>query len=286
MTTTDPTAGASPSAHPAFGRLVVRTVSVRTAGHTVGVRLVAGRGSGPPLLMLHGLGASGLAYRKLVRALAHDVSAIVLPDYPGHGLSRPWPTTVTTPLLVRAVLDVLEQVATEPLVYFGNSLGGYGAIAAASQRPELARGVFVTSPSGGALPDHQRARVIQRFQPQNHRAAVSLVERAMPDAGPVKRHGLAVASRLLLSRKAVRDLAGTAGASDDFTPEHLRRLTMPVRVLWGTGERALDPEQREWFRTHLPQHAELHEPEGWGHAAFRDRPAEVLAELRAFLQRV
>ena len=233
--------------------------------------------------MLHGLGATGRAYRKLVRAFRPEVSAIVVPDYPGHGRSRPWPGEVTTPLLLEAVSDLLAILDTGPLVFFGNSLGGYTALAAAAAHPELARGVFVTSPSGGVLPDALRAEVVQRFQPQDHQQALDLIDRTMPDAGPLKRQGLAMVSRMVLRQRAVQELARSVGPSDDLTPAQMARLTMPVWVLWGTGERALEPDQREWFRAHLPAHARLAEPEGWGHAAFRERPEEVAGAFRAFL---
>ena len=247
------------------------------------VKVHEGAGSGPPLLMLHGLGATGRAYRKLIRAMLPDVRAIVVPDHPGHGRSRPWPTEVTTPLLLDALSDLLAALDTGPLVFFGNSLGGYLALASAAAHPHHACGVFVTSPSGGVLPDAVRAEVIQRFQPQDHQQAVDLIARAMPDAGPLKRQGLAVVSRLVLRQRAVQELASSVAPSDDLTPAQMARLTMPVWVLWGTGERALEPAQREWFRDHLPAHARLREPEGWGHAAFRERPAEVTDSLRAFL---
>lgn len=247
------------------------------------VRVFEGHGSGPPLLLLHGLGATGRAYRRLVRDLAPEVGAIVVPDYPGHGRSRPWPVEVTTPLLLEAVSDLLAQLETGPLVFFGNSLGGYTALASAAAHPEMARGVFVTSPSGGVLPDARRAEVIQRFQPRDHQQALDLIDRAMPDAGPLKRQGLALVSRMVLRQRAVQELAQSVAPSDDLTPAQMSRLTMPLWVLWGTGERALDPEQREWFRAHLPSHARLAEPEGWGHAAFRERPEEVAQTLRAFL---
>ena len=112
---------------------------------------------------------------------------------------------------------------------------------------------------------------------------VDLIERTLTELGPVERHVMAVAARVVLNRPHVRQLAQSVVPTDDFRPEQMARLSLPVRIYWGTGERALHPAQRAWFREHLPPHAELLEPEGWGHAAFREKMLELAAELRGFL---
>lgn len=242
-----------------------------------------GMGEGPPVVLIHGLGAEGTAYINLAERLRPVVSELWMPDLPGHGHSRPW-HTLTTRALVQGVTEGLHQLLDRPAVLHGNSLGGYTALWVASTIPDQVAGVLVTSPGGGALPEGLRAELLQRFQPRTHADAVDLVDRSVPDLDPITRHAVAVAARRMLNQDHVRALVESVRPEDEFSPEQMRRLTMPVRVLWGTAERALHPLQREWFRRHLPPHAELLEPDGWGHTASANHSDELCDELIAFLR--
>lgn len=266
-------------------RLGARPLAVPVRGGTVHVWQVDGGGALPPVALLHGLGASSVAYLQLVRALLPHVQALILPDLPGHGRT-PWPVPVTCTILRDAALDAITAVAPAPPVIFGNSLGGYGALWVAGKVPDQVRGVLVTSPAGGALPDDERPQVQGRFVLDSHREAVDLVERSFHGYRGVSRHGVALIARRNLNRPAVRHIVEALTPEDDLQPDDIRHLPMPVQVYWGTAERALSRSQLAWFRAHLPAHAEFHEPEGWGHAAFRERPAEVSAALLRFLRSV
>lgn len=264
-------------------RLGARPRSVDAAGGPLHLWEVPGQGALPPVLLLHGLGASSVAYLPLVRALRPHVQVLLLPDLPGHGRSLR-AGLVTAGEVRQAALDALLAVADAPPVLYGNSLGGYSALWAAGQARDRVRGVLVTSPAGGALPQEERDVVHHRFVLDSHRDAVDLVQRSFHGYRGVSRHVVALAARRNLNQPVVRSLIEALTPADDLTPEDLARIGAPVRVYWGRAEQALSPAQLAWFRAHLPEHAELHEPEGWGHAAFRERPAEVSAALLGFLR--
>jgi pimeloyl-ACP methyl ester carboxylesterase len=83
-------------------------------------------GSGPPLLLLHGLGSCKEMWRPVVPALAraHDVVAL---DLPGFGASPPGPVTVTG--LVDAVGAFADELGLDAWHVAGNSMGGGIALA-------------------------------------------------------------------------------------------------------------------------------------------------------------
>jgi pimeloyl-ACP methyl ester carboxylesterase len=74
-------------------------------------------GSGPTVLLLHGLGATGEVWDGLVDLLP---GAWVVPDLPGHGGSAPLPA-YTFPDVAAAVADLVDPAGT---VVLGHSFGG------------------------------------------------------------------------------------------------------------------------------------------------------------------
>jgi pimeloyl-ACP methyl ester carboxylesterase len=91
-----------------------------------------GRDVGPVLLLLHGLGATGEVWERLVDALDDEWPGhIVIPDLPGHGRSAPLPR-YSFRGLTAAVADVLEP--DTPVAVLGHSLGGVLGLTLASGR--------------------------------------------------------------------------------------------------------------------------------------------------------
>lgn len=129
------------------------------------------RGSGEPLLLLHGLGASLAIWDPVLDRLAERRHVIAV-DMPGFGRSPALPDGVeaSAPNLCRAVLDFYDTlgVGADPDVC-GNSLGGWIAIECA--RLGRARSVVGLCTAGfwkrpiGARPNRSRpaARLIAPF---------------------------------------------------------------------------------------------------------------------------
>ncbi|HNH48399.1 MAG TPA: alpha/beta hydrolase, partial [Myxococcota bacterium] len=95
-----------------------------TSGGEVHLMEADGQGSGPPILMLHGLGSCSADYFFLMPALRKKARRIITLDFPGHGASGLPSAGMSPPVLERALLEVADQLLSEPMVVFGNSLGG------------------------------------------------------------------------------------------------------------------------------------------------------------------
>jgi pimeloyl-ACP methyl ester carboxylesterase len=106
------------------------------------------RGSGPPLLLLHGLGCSGAYFRPLQAQLTACFT-IYTPDMPGHGRSaKPRAAMYTLRELTDWVAQLIRQVAPQPLLVAGHSLGGGVAVDLAARYPELVRCLVLLAPTG------------------------------------------------------------------------------------------------------------------------------------------
>ena len=261
-----------------------RPQRVPTTFGEINVLVAKGGGDLPPLIMLHGVSSRGSHYRTLAPGLLRHFSQIVLPDFLGHGASAP-PSRWDTPALMHSMGEALDALIGDTMLLYGNSMGGYAAIKIAAARPGKVRGVLVTSPAGGPMPDAVRAEVLGRFKLRDRAATLHLMERAFarPPAGPL-RPLFAHVIEAQLQRPAVRRLLEAIVPSDDLTPEELAALQVPLRVIWGTADRLLADEQREWYRQNLPSHAIFDEPPDYGHSAYLERAADLRARILRFAQ--
>src|SRR5918992_5733673 len=78
-------------------------------------------GSGPPLLLVHGLGSCKEMWRPLLPALAREREVVAV-DLPGFGASPPGPRTVEG--LAEALAAFAAELGLERPHVAGNSLGG------------------------------------------------------------------------------------------------------------------------------------------------------------------
>ncbi len=92
-------------------------------------------GSGPPVVLLHGMGDDSSVWDETVAALAGDFACTAV-DLPGHGRS-PAPDDPGA-YERQTVLDALDEVLerTGPALVVGHSLGGYLALAHRITRPD------------------------------------------------------------------------------------------------------------------------------------------------------
>jgi pimeloyl-ACP methyl ester carboxylesterase len=105
-------------------------------------------GSGPPLLLLHGLGCSSQYFHVLQRLLAADFT-VYAPDLPGHGRSekpahRMWQLSELTDW----VAALVAQLELERPIIVGHSLGGGVAVDLAARYPEFVHRIVLLAPTG------------------------------------------------------------------------------------------------------------------------------------------
>lgn len=242
-----------------------------------------GRGKGklPTVVLLHGLSASASTYAALVAGLLPHVRRIVVPELPGHGFTAHPGDPVTPDVLEATVVEALDALLEEPAIVVGNSLGGALALHYAVTRPEKVRGLVLLSPAGARLPDGGWDDVRQAFRIASRREAMALIHRIYHRPRFIVAM-LAHEFPSLMSRPAVVEILATATNDHAITPDELGALRMPILFLWGRSERLLPHAALEYFRTHLPAHAEIEQPEGLGHVPQVDAPERIAARILSF----
>ena len=110
------------------------------------IRYLAG-GSGPPIVLVHGLGGAAANWRLVAPALAAR-RRVIVPELPGHGGSAPIRGTTSLDPFAEAVLAVAEAEAAVPAPWVGHSLGGVVALRAAALRPDAVTAVVLAAAAG------------------------------------------------------------------------------------------------------------------------------------------
>jgi pimeloyl-ACP methyl ester carboxylesterase len=101
----------------------------------------------PPLLLVHGFGASTDHWRKNIADLQQDFEVWAI-DLLGFGRSAKPAIQYSGDLWRDQLHDFITQVIQAPAVLAGNSLGGYASLCVAAQRPDAAQGLVLLNSAG------------------------------------------------------------------------------------------------------------------------------------------
>ncbi|XP_059452582.1 pheophytinase, chloroplastic [Corylus avellana] len=121
--------------------------------------------SNPPLLLVHGFGASIPHWRRNIRTLAQN-STVYAIDLLGFGASdKPTGFSYTMETWAQLILDFLDEIVQKPTVLIGNSVGSLACVIAASESSRsLVRGLVLLNCAGGmnnkAIVDDWRIKLL------------------------------------------------------------------------------------------------------------------------------
>lgn len=230
---------------------------------------VTGHGA-PPVLLLHGLGATGAVWDGLASQLDRRLLA---PDLPGHGGSPRLPE-YTFQTLAAAVADALDEPG--PVAVLGHSLGGVVALELASGRYDLdvssvlAVGVKVEwSEDDLARAAAMAARPPRLFETREEAETAYLKIAGLTGLAPADPDGVTETAdgwRLTLDPPAF-------GVGRPDMPGLLAAARCPVALAAGENDPMCRPEQ---LRALVPEALVL---AGLGHNAHVEDPAAVAALL-------
>lgn len=255
------------------------------------VRLYTG-GSGPPVVLLHGLGGSSANWVEVFPELVtrHRVIAI---DLPGHGGSPALPRGSSVGQFAAAVAHALDAAGSVSALVVGHSFGGHVAARLALQRPDLVTGLLLVAAAGVSTsrPRAQRyvtlvtrLRPARKMQPLVRRfGGHAGFRRAMlspwfvSDAGALTPTALRGLIRDMREHRGV-DIAGAAMTRDDLRTE-VAAISCPVLVLWGARDRQLSVDDGIELARRLG--APLRVVADCGHLVPAERPAAVLDAMAA-----
>lgn len=264
-----------------------------------GVRLhVTDEGSGPPVVLVHGLGSSLRAWRYGVAdslvAAGHRVVTLDRPGYGYSGRPRPELDPRAQAALVDALLDTLE--IPRPVVLVGMSWGGSVAAALALAHPGDVRALVLVSPyilpdprpladylfHLAAIPGLSHAAAYTAGVPAARAIQPYAVRRVFAPEPVPEGYPITPADTLILTLRP-RSLLVYAGdmrvinaALRELWPRY-GSLAMPVGVVLGEGDHLIDPAPTRALGDSLGWRVTL--LDSAGHAVHVTRPGRVAAAI-------
>ncbi len=244
-------------------------------------------GSGEPLLLLHGFGASRDNWTPIARELTRHYR-VIAPDLPGYGDSSRQPGAGYS--LDQQLARITAFAHALGLTRFhlgGNSMGGYLAAHYAVRHPAAVASLWLLAPAGvmGATPSEVMTALARGENPLLVRSEADF-ERVV-DLCFVRAPWMPAAFRRVLARRAMADAAFHARLFDELfgTPvafeDALPGLALPTLICWGERDRILDASGARILQTLVPGSRLALMPDT-GHVPMLEKPRETAAHFLAF----
>ncbi len=244
-----------------------------------------GHGSRPPIALIHGLGSCAADYGALLRWLRRRHRRLIAPDLPGHGPSETPHAPLTAARMTTALLEMMDRVIDEPVIVFGNSLGGIAAIRYAHLRPERILALVLASPGGAPMTRDELAAFKSGFDLSRPGADMAFVKRFLGPPQPGMKW-LARGVRMRMARPGPKSLLENVTPEVLLTAREVSGLQPPTLVMWGDEDGVLPRESRRFFSANLPPHGRFEALPGFGHSPYLDDLSAFGVRLQTFIDGV
>ncbi len=257
-----------------------------------GVRVhYVSRGTGDPLVLIHGFGAWSYSWRRNIGPLSKDFKVYAL-DMKGFGLSdKPANSNYSLEAQAKLVASFMDELEIEKAVVVGNSLGGEVALKLYSMRPERIRGLvlidstgYFEGPTGPLVAPHPkwfrlaviRSLILTRWQVRRQLHLVYSSPRKITEDVidgyylPLKADGM---------DEAVLAMWDTLRLENEIPI--IRTIGIPTLIIWGQNDRIVPLSFARRFKTDIPR-AELVIAENAGHAPQEESPQTVNEAIKRF----
>ncbi|MEA5572191.1 alpha/beta fold hydrolase [Calothrix sp. UHCC 0171] len=244
----------------------------------------------PPLLLVHGFGASTDHWRKNISGLSKDFEVYAI-DLLGYGRSQKPKIEYGGNLWRDQLHDFITQVVGEKAVLVGNSLGGYASLCLAAQCPDAAAGLVLLNSAGpfsevdstaepegiqSEIQPPQQTELLQKLLGDvvkwifKQQLAQFILFQYMRQRWVIKKTLEKVyLDKSAISEQLIEDIhrpSEDEGAFDVFAslftskPQGekvdvlLKQLTCPLLLLWGEADPWINASERsQQFRKYYPQ---------------------------------
>jgi pimeloyl-ACP methyl ester carboxylesterase len=257
-------------------------------------------GSGPVLLLIHGMAGTSETWEAVIEPLARE-HTVIATDLPGHGASAPGAGDYSLGSLASGLRDLLIALGHERATLVGHSLGGGIAMQFAYQFPELTERLVLVSSGGlgrevspvlraAALPG---ADLFIAATAGPGRVAGSALARGLAAVGLRANADVAEVARGYASlgdrshRAAflatLRSVVGTEGQRIHAGDRLYLAGGVPVLIIWGRRDRMIPVAHAEHAHKEIPG-SRLEIFDSAGHMPQLEAPARFVAVLERFLE--
>jgi pimeloyl-ACP methyl ester carboxylesterase len=259
-------------------------------------------GSGPAILLIHGIGDNSTTWNGIQAKLAQRFT-VIAPDLLGHGQSDKPRADYSVAAYANGMRDLLSVLEIERVTVVGHSLGGGVAMQFAYQFPHLVDRLILVG-AGGVTKDVNVALRLASLPMGSEALALLRLPLVLPAVQAAGR----ILGRALGTTGLGNDLANVLRILDDL-PEPtassaftrtLRAVVdwrgqivtmldrcyltqaIPVLIIWGTRD-VVVPVRHAWMAHSAMPGSRLEIFEGSGHFPFHDDPARFIDVVQRFI---
>jgi len=260
-------------------------------------------GDGPPVVLIHGLGATKSSWLDLAASLVQAGHRVLVPDLPGFGASsKPARGSYTARWFAEAIVQLIDALGVECVDIVGNSLGGRVAIEVALRDPRRVGALVLLCPAVAFVRRDMHA-VVRLLRPEfgllPHSFARSTLERQLfalfgdPDVIDPQVADVVLDEFERVYARATARLAFLSAARNIYLDRPFGRggfyprlsgLEVPALFVWGERDPLIPPGFERHVREWLPR-AEHIVLDGCGHVPQLERPEQTAGLVKRFLVR-
>ncbi|ORW28824.1 hypothetical protein AWB91_02045 [Mycobacterium paraense] len=259
-------------------------------------------GSGPALLLIHGVGDNSKSWDTVHAKLAQRFT-VIAPDLLGHGESDKPHADYSLPAFANGMRDLLAVLGIDRVTVVGHSFGGGVAMQFAYQYPQLVERIVLVS-AGGVAKDVSLALRLAAMPLGAEALGVLRAPGVMPT---IRRVGRAVQSALgstrfgrdaaevvdllegFLDRDGLAAFARTLRSVVDARGQYVTMLdrsylveSVPVQIVWGEDDLIIPVEHAHTAHAAMPgSRMEIFEDSG--HMPFHDHPDRFVEVVERFV---
>jgi pimeloyl-ACP methyl ester carboxylesterase len=259
-------------------------------------------GSGPAILLIHGIGDNSTTWSTVQSKLAQRFT-VIAPDLLGHGKSDKPRADYSVAAYANGMRDLLSVLDIERVTVVGHSLGGGVAMQFAYQFPQLVERLILIG-AGGVTKDVNIALRIASVPLGSEALAVLRLPLVLPALQVIGRIGGALFGSTGVGRdipdvlRILEDLpeptassafARTLRAVVDWRGQVVTMLdrcylteSVPVQLIWGSRDSVIPVAHARMAHAAMPG-SQLEVFEGSGHFPFHDDPDRFVELVEKFI---
>ena len=258
-------------------------------------------GSGPALLLIHGIGDSSDTWREVIPALAQRYT-VIAPDLLGHGRSDKPRGDYSVAAYANAMRDLISMLGIERVTVVGHSLGGGVAMQFAYQYPERCERLVLVASGGvsaevstllrlAATPNSDLVMPLLTLSGSRSvtQWLCKLLRRFNADLGVDADDLLRMLDTLpdIMARRAflrtLRSAVDWRGQAITMLDRCYLTQSVPTLLVWGSRDAIIPMEHARVASAAMPN-SRMEIFEGAGHFPFRTDPERFVEAIECFME--
>jgi pimeloyl-ACP methyl ester carboxylesterase len=234
-------------------------------------------GEGEVLLLLHGLMGALSNWEAVVQEFKSQYR-VIIPMLPIYDLPL---LTTGVKTISKYIHKFVKYKKLKDFTIIGNSLGGHAGLIYVLAHPTFARALVLTGSSGlyenafgGTFPRRESYDFIKEKVEFTFYDPKTATKELVDDVYRIVNDRHSVIRILAMARSAIRH----------NMQKDLKKIHIPVGLIWGKNDKVTPPEVANEFHEYLPK-SELIWIDKCGHAPMMEQPEEFNKALRGFLER-